>query len=91
MDIDDSIEIFGFSLNVLLVSTRRRTTVSKFSVTSFQCILTPSFVTVKMFDRVVPYCFAILFVHNNYYCLDQNIDKMITFIPIRMCKRHDLS
>ena len=91
MEIDDSIETFELSRYVLLGSTREPTTVNNFSMTDFQCILTPSFITVEMFDLVVPYCFAVLFFHKKYNCLYQIIDTMIPFLPIRLCKRHDTS
>ena len=58
MEIDASIEPFGFSVAVL-GSTRRPTTVNKFYLTALKRIMTPSFVTLDMFALVVPYFFAV--------------------------------
>ena len=58
MEIYASIEPFGFSMDVL-GSTRRFNTVKKLTVTAFQCILTPSFVTVDIFALVVTYLFSV--------------------------------
>ena len=63
MEIYDSIEIFEFSMYVLLGQKIGHTTVNKFSVTDFQCILTPSLITIENFDIVIPYCFAVLIFH----------------------------
>ena len=58
MERDASIKPIGFSMAVL-GSKRRPTTVSKFSVTDLQCIMTSSFVTLDMFALVVPYVFDV--------------------------------
>ena len=57
MEIDDSIEAFGFAGDVI-GSTRRCTIVDKFVVIIFKCIMTPLFVSLDMCD--------LLLVHNNY-------------------------
>ena len=55
----DSREPFGFSMYVIICSTRGTTNVNKFALTALQRINTPSFVTVDMFALVVPHLFAV--------------------------------
>ena len=57
----DSREPFSLKTAVL-ISTRRTDTVKNLGVTALQCILTPLFTKVDIFDLVVPYLFTFLFV-----------------------------
>ena len=52
------IETFGFEMAVL-GSKIRSPTLNKLAVTDFQCILTPLFITVEIFDIVIPYLYAV--------------------------------
>ena len=74
----------------LLGSTIKPATVNKFSVTALQRILTALFVTVDMFDLVIPYFFDIWFAVDNYYCIGHQLAKMMPFVTIRFYKRYDL-
>ena len=58
MERDEPRETFCFAM-AALSSTRRPYTVNKLSVTDLQCITTPSFVTLYMFDLVVLFLFAV--------------------------------
>ena len=51
-------EPFGFTMDVL-GSKRIPTTVNTLAVTDSKCILTPLFITVEIFARVVPNLFAV--------------------------------
>ena len=85
-----SIEPSVFTMSVL-DSTTRPNNVKKLVLTVLKCILTPLFVTVDIFALVVPYLFSVWFVLENYDRLGQKIASMVTFIPIRIYKSHDMS
>ena len=58
MERDSSLGDFGFEIDVI-GSTIRPTIVNKLAVIVLQHIMTPSFISLDMFDIVVPYLFAV--------------------------------
>ena len=91
MEGGDSREPFGFS-NSLPSSRLRPTTVNTWVMTALQWILTPLFISVDIFALVVPYFFLFdLFLHNNYDCLVHKLDPIMTYMPVRLYKCHDVS